>query len=341
MVVFRLDANRRIGSGHAMRCRAIAAELSGMGEGSLFAVSDGESEAFAASLGLGVRVVGGDCMSLGAPDGESLGELCREVGASAVLVDTYAIEDGFFPALSGCLPSGVIVAHVDDCYTYSEGRMGSPRDRGVGLVVNYGFAFSEGDYRSALARGATVLAGPRYSPVRPGFRGGFEVRDRVGRVMVTSGSTNPDRALERMVEGVRSSGVGRVLTVVVGRQAAFDETCLAGCEHEVLHDVSDMAGLMRASDVVVSAAGTTLYELACVGVPTVALPIVENQLPNAEGFGRLGLGPSLTRLGWDAADVGACLESLASQEARSIVSGRLADEVDGAGARRIARALCV
>lgn len=340
MVVFRLDAGPVIGSGHIMRCLAIAGELPGMGEEALFVVSDEESAALVSRCGGRAWVIGGDPLSLSQSDGARLGAVCRELEASSVLVDTYAASDAFFAALTDSAPRGTIVSHIDDCFTFSEGRTATPRDRGVDLVVNYGFAFREEDYRDASVRGARVLVGPRYAPVRAGFSGGFEVREQVERVMVTSGSTNPGGSLERMVAGIRGSGIVCRVLVVVGRQASFDESCLEGCTSEVYHDVSDMAELMRGSDVVVSAAGTTLYELACVGVPTIALPIVENQLPNAEGFSRLRLGPAMTRLGWSASDVSTLLPPLADVMARHDRSNRLSSVVDGKGARYIAQALC-
>lgn len=339
MVIFRLDANPKIGSGHVARCLAVASELSLMGEDSLIVVSDETSAGFLSSYGIQTKIVEGNPMALGSRDGDALASLCCEAGASAVLVDTYAATDAFFRALTRPLRDKLLVAHIDDCYTFSEGKLDAPRDHGAGLIVNYGFAFSESDYNAALERGATVLVGPRYAPIRAGFSGGFRIRDKVSCITVTSGSTNPNYALEKMSRGVLLSDIDANLVVVVGRQASFDEGCLTGHGCTVLCDVADMAGLMRRSDIVVSAAGTTLYELASVGVPTIALPIVENQIPNAEGFKRLGLGFTTLSTNWGAEEVSSLLLNTVSIETRRKLSGVLSSMVDGAGAKRIAEAL--
>jgi RimJ/RimL family protein N-acetyltransferase len=50
-----------------------------------------------------------------------------------------------------------------------------------------------------------------------------------------------------------------------------------------------MAELMTASDIAVSAAGQTLFELARCGVPTIAVGVAENQRHNLEGFTDAGV----------------------------------------------------
>ena len=60
---------------------------------------------------------------------------------------------------------------------------------------------------------------------------------------------------------------------------------------------------MFGSDLVISAAGTTLYELYTLGVPTIVVPIVENQLANAKGYEKTGIGKALIATAWDSIDV--------------------------------------
>ena len=52
----------------------------------------------------------------------------------------------------------------------------------------------------------------------------------------------------------------------------------------VLVDVADMWNKLALADVVVAAAGSTMYELSTIGVPTVCCYYVENQRRLAEGF---------------------------------------------------------
>lgn len=84
---------------------------------------------------------------------------------------------------------------------------------------------------------------------------------------------------------------------VVGVFCRFED--FASAQEPLVHvsrNSDDLAPLMREADLVVSAAGITLYELCAVGVPTVAVPIVDNQLANALGFAKRGCGAAITHL---------------------------------------------
>lgn len=49
-------------------------------------------------------------------------------------------------------------------------------------------------------------------------------------------------------------------------------------------DAEHMKTLMLESDVAISAGGQTLYELASVGLPTIAIQVVDNQSEDISGF---------------------------------------------------------
>lgn len=318
-----------------MRCSAIAAEAVADGCGVVFAVSDEASRALVEGRGFRCEVVGGSYRQLGVGDADLLAELASSVGASSALVDSYAASGPFFSRLA---ERGLACTCMDDAYTFDDGFSAVPVKRDVAAVVNYGFGFGRSDYEAPYRGSSTALhIGPEYAPVREGFRDtDYLVRREVGSVLVTSGMTNPNRALERMATGCRAALPGARITVVVGGAAHFDGSCLSGTDFEVVENAQDMPGLMAGADLAVSAAGTTLYELACVGVPMVAAPIVDNQVGNAKGIADLGLGRSLKRIGWTADDVRRAVSDLArSYDARCAVSAKGRELIDGRGARRI------
>ena len=58
------------------------------------------------------------------------------------------------------------------------------------------------------------------------------------------------------------------------------------------HNVKDMKTLIYSCDLVVSAAGSTMYELSDCGVPLITYSMADNQIPGTEAFEKLGLAMS-------------------------------------------------
>lgn len=289
-VVIRLDMNHSVGSGHAVRSMAIAQAVEQMGGSVLFVVSDDESKAELATVGVTSIQLLADCMHFTKADGEALGRTVRDAHAGAVLVDAYGVTDGFFDGLRVSMPEGCKVAWIDDLYTYELGMMERPVERSVDCVINYMLGAELSAYEAVYEGGATALCiAPLYAPVRGCFLAD-EARafGSVRRIMVTSGSTNDDGILETMTRACLEVVPDAAIDVVIGALADFGT--IADDRVQERRGMTDLSSLMHMSDLCVSAAGTTLYELSSIGVPTIAVPIVENQVPNAQGFAKAGLG---------------------------------------------------
>ena len=337
LLAIRVDGNREIGSGHVMRCCAVAHAAGRRGVGVRFLVSDEDSATMLKEQGFEAKVIGGDFRSLDAADVDPIEDVVSSVAVRGVLVDSYAATDRFLTKLARvCRDRGSVLAYIDDDFRFESGYSSRPVRLPVDVVINYGFAADQTAYADVYSgTQARLLIGPSFAPLRPGFKAsGFEVADKVSSILVTTGSTNPDRTLERFASCCREAVPDAEVHVVVGRSAGF---CAPYDDHVVLHhSPRDMRGLMLASDLVVSAAGTTLYELASLGVPTVAVPITENQSANITGWLRLGLGPCISSAGWGDGELVSIVRRLACGGGeRAACSERLNRTCDGDGALRI------
>ncbi|NNG03459.1 MAG: hypothetical protein HKM95_05085, partial [Inquilinus sp.] len=112
-----------------------------------------------------------------------------------------------------------------------------------------------------------------------------------------------------------------------------------GSPHQVFvrHDLADMAAAMASADLAVSAAGSTLWELAFMGVPTLALVAAEGQRPAAAAYGAAGLGDVIDLLAADGeARLGPAIATLLGDaERRRTIAARGRAAVDGQGAARV------
>ena len=112
---------------------------------------------------------------------------------------------------------------------------------------------------------------------------------------------------------------------------------------EVKHNVCDMKSLMVSSDLAVSAAGSTLYELCACGVPTINYILADNQKLVSESFRDKGVMLSAG----DVRDNPLFYENLYSmindlskdEKKRRELSERAHCLIDGNGAARLAEAI--
>jgi UDP-2,4-diacetamido-2,4,6-trideoxy-beta-L-altropyranose hydrolase len=115
------------------------------------------------------------------------------------------------------------------------------------------------------------------------------------------------------------------------------------CPHpvRVASGVTDMAERLAWADLAVSAAGSTVLELARVGTPQLLIVLADNQAPGDAAMARDGLAVSLGRHeSIDAGTVAAAVEALADDaERRQELSRRSREMVDGRGTERVLAAM--
>ncbi|MCD8398441.1 MAG: hypothetical protein LUD12_14900, partial [Lachnospiraceae bacterium] len=101
-----------------------------------------------------------------------------------------------------------------------------------------------------------------------------------------------------------------------------------------------MKSLFDRADLVVSAGGTTLYELCACGVPTISYAIADNQLKNVYFFQKLNLIDYAGDARHDQIEDNVCnLISKQTYARRCFCSLEMQKYVDGKGSLRIAKEL--
>jgi spore coat polysaccharide biosynthesis predicted glycosyltransferase SpsG len=108
-------------------------------------------------------------------------------------------------------------------------------------------------------------------------------------------------------------------------------------------DVVNMPELMAWANVAVSAGGSTCWELAFMGLPSVILVLADNQKPIAEGLDRAGVAVNLGWNGQISAErlAGTLIKLASSLDLRQRMSYRGQLLIDGNGSRRVVEILQV
>jgi len=286
MLLIRTDANGQIGAGHLMRCLTIAEAAKRAGLDTVLLTADRTAEGILQERGQRYRVLHTDFkdMEKELPVlSETVKELITENGTESgkhmFLVDSYQITVLYMTELKKCLKNiGAIELGLLEDY----GNTSYPAD----VVINYNIYGTDFSYGINAKR---ALLGCSYMPLRREFSvQPYEIKEKVRDVLITTGGGDTYRIAEDLVRRLRKMS-GIRLHVVCGK---FSEsrTALLSMEKEgenlnVYSDVKNIWELMAGCDAAVSAAGTTLYELCAIGVPTVCFSFADNQILPGKTFG--------------------------------------------------------
>ncbi|HMK66998.1 MAG TPA: UDP-2,4-diacetamido-2,4,6-trideoxy-beta-L-altropyranose hydrolase [Stellaceae bacterium] len=261
--LIRTDAVAATGTGHAMRCLALAEALQEHGCECRFLVTS-LPLLIAERLAREGFAIERQPHPIGsAEDAAETARVARRRGADWVVLDGYSFDDAFLETLRA---AGLRALMIDD--------LGALRRYRCELVVNQNLHAEAGLYPDAEAR---LLLGPRYLMLRREFWGYRDLprrpADVVERVLVSMGGSDPEDHASRVIAALGGlAGLGIAATVVVGaanpRLEALKALAAARpAKIEIVHGTDDMPGLMRKADLAVAAAGTTAWELAFMGVP--------------------------------------------------------------------------
>ncbi len=336
-VVIRADAGPLVGLGHVMRMIALAQALQDRGAAVVFVVLSCP-EALIARLGAeGFRVEQlTDCQSGSTDDAQRTVAIATALNARWIILDGYAFGSDFQLV---CTDSCARVLCVDDCH-YSD------RWHAAALLNQNLHALSERHTYSLIAPDAGLWLGPRFALMRREFwRAPRLTVDRDGharRVLVSMGGADGPNATALILEALallrdQQPRVSVLVGISNSHRVQLEALCgQYGSRFEIIDGVTDMASLLEQVDAVITAGGSTCWEVLWARKPAAVLVIADNQQPIADSLQEQGLMFSLGRIG-DATALE--LAGRLEEWLWNMQVPKNACPVDGKGARRVAAAL--
>ncbi|MCW2857081.1 MAG: Spore coat polysaccharide biosynthesis protein predicted glycosyltransferase-like protein [Marmoricola sp.] len=324
LVVF-CDVGPEYGIGHVMRCLALAEEFGTRGWEVVFA-ADVTSVDFART-----QVESRGLRHVPAPAGvEDHLEVLGALGATAAVIDSYHQPVALYAAVSAVYPT---IALVD----------GDPAGR-VGLLVVDQNIGAEGD-SWALPEATLRLAGLDYALMRTEILVRRPQRPRsedapTPRVFAFFGGTDTYGAGAVLTRVLVATGVPFDLRVVVPTPWPDPVEAGAGQRITVIGPTDRIAEEVLDADLVVSAAGTSGWELLCLGAACAFVCVAGNQ---ELSYGRvidaelaLGVGHLGDLVGGGEAAAAAVLKAaLLDGDLRTALRDRAWRRVDGGGRARV------
>lgn len=331
-VVIWPDLGPHLGVGHLMRCIALAEEMVARDEPVVFLVDAG-AVPFAAT-----QLASRGLASLAPPPGleEQLAALAA-LEPAAVVLDSYLLPPGAYATVRRRWPTLALVdgdVRGREADLYLDQNIGAEDDRWPLPVAD---ARRLGGLSYALMRDDVLRHRPD-RPVGPDVTPGAPPR-----VLAFFGGTDAYGAAPVVVSSLVATGLPFHLQVVAATDERRRELVTlapgAGQQVEVIEPTDRIAELVSGADLVVSAAGTSSWELSCLGAAVALVCVADNQETSYDRATSAGLGVGLGRLSDVRADPRPATESLRAvlldDAERAALRERGWSVVDGGGRRRV------
>ncbi len=330
------ESGVQIGTGHVMRCLALAQAWKRAGGPVTFLLREGMSgiEERIRAEGILLETLSKESEA----SAEAFVRAALRAGAPIAVLDGYGFGAREQQMLSG---AGIRVLTIDD-YGHATGYP-------VRWLLNQNSYAVPAMYHGTNAR---LLMGPAYALLRDEFLPWLgwkrSIPDRARKILITIGGSDPDNASVKILQSLELLRHYEDLEVVVivgganpHRSDVQEAAQRCPVPVRVERNVRDMPALMAWADVAVSGAGVTSYELCYMGLPSLLLIVAENQRRIAESLSQSGVAVNAGMSQELSSELLAVqLQGLIdSSERRTAMSRGARELVDGLGSERVRAAL--
>ena len=210
-------------------------------------------------------------------------QICKKEQYDIFINDILSTSIDYMIALRSVLPHGKIINFEDD---------------GEGIVkadLVFNALYQSSDMPNVYAGEKYYISSKVFMFYKP-----ISIRDKVKKVFISFGGADPQNYSERLLRIVSKEEYRDYqFLVVLGRAKEHVETLMNYNKFsniQVVYDVSNMPELMSECDIAVTSRGRTGYELAMLGIPSIAMAQNEREekhgfMCNENGFAYIGMNP--------------------------------------------------
>jgi spore coat polysaccharide biosynthesis predicted glycosyltransferase SpsG len=194
-----------------------------------------------------------------------------------------------------------------------------------------------------------LLLGTRFALLRDEFLKEQSWRRNIpplgNKILVTLGGSDPANVTGEVMELLSTMQTAEITIVVGGSNPHLDLLRQRAADlsrpMKVAADAYNMPELMRWADIVVAAGGTTSWELAFTGLPSIIVTLADNQVDISHALDRAGVGISIGK--WDGEGKRRLMLELAplmeDSSRREQMSKKGRQLVDGRGRERVLKTM--
>lgn len=306
-IAFRVDAALAIGTGHVMRCLTLAHELREQGANCVFIC-----RAHQGHLAQLIEQKGFACKLLPLSETPYLPQ-AEDVPHAAWLGTSWQQDAQQTLALLAKPVDWLVVDHYAiDARWQASVKPGYERllviddlaDRAhiADVLLDQTYGRQVADYQSLVPQQCQLLLGSTYALLRPEFAqwrdaslNRRKVQTSIQNILISLGGVDAHNHTAQILAVINQQDLPTPiqLTVVLGSTAPHLQkvqrlASILNYPTKVLTDVDNMAALMANADLAIGAAGSTTWERACLGLPSLLFCLADNQRPGVEAVSNQG-----------------------------------------------------
>lgn len=338
-LVIRVDASTQIGTGHVMRCLALAQAWQDAGGDIMFIMATKAPLLEPILKSEGIEIIYIPVKIGSVEDARETVNLSCKFNANWVVADGYKFAGEYQKIIKD---NNLNLLIIDD--------YGHAKHYYADIVLNQNISADEGLYlhRESYSQ---LLLGVKYTLLRREFwqwQGWKkEIPTVACKILVTLGGSDADNVTLKVIQALQLLKLDYLeAVIVVGGSNPHYEQLKSVCLHgkfsiHLKRNVKNMPELMAWADMAIAGGGSTNWELAFMGLPSIILVLADNQQRVAEKLSTMKITVNL-----------GCYESVSSTEialalkalmdapkARMKMCQQGQKLVDGGGAKKIAAIL--
>jgi len=312
-IVFRVDASNDIGTGHVMRCLALANTLREKQANCLFVsrLHSGHLLEMIKSQGFNVEALPNmevaECstsaklrLSSAAPshaawlgadwaiDAQQTEAAIGKLDIDWVVIDHYGIDASWERRLKAIANHIMVIDDLAD----------RVHECDILLDQNWFGDAGKSRYQDLIPKQCVELLGPEFALIRPVYSKAREHRPKregsVQRILIFLGGSDSENLTLRVLEALQKNDLlSLVIDVVIGVNHPDPnsiEDFVSTRPGSTLHySLPDLANLMLHADLMIGGGGSTSWERMCLGLPSIVISIADNQRATNIAMGKAGL----------------------------------------------------
>jgi UDP-2,4-diacetamido-2,4,6-trideoxy-beta-L-altropyranose hydrolase len=334
-LVIRADAGTRIGTGHVMRCLALAQAWQDSGGRAVFAMAMETPALVDRLISEGMEVFHLSTEPGSLDDAEQTADLAQSMGSDWVVMDGYHFGSGYQTAIK---EFGLRLLFIDD-YGHADHYCAD-------IILNQNLHAHEDLYIKKEPY-TQLLLGLSYTLIRREFLKLRKIKRCVPEiarnVLITTGGSDPDNMTLKLIQALKYVNFDglKFIVVVGGSNPYYNELRFAAQDLNfpiyLKNDVRNMATLMARAEVAISSGGSSIWELALMGVPVLGLARAKQEYQLLKEASQYGIAISLGYFkNVDIVTIGEAFICLAKdRELRSNMIRLGQSNIDGLGANRV------